>query len=163
VRVLRHAAKLLALAALAGTCTGHPASRVLPPPPCPSSEPIPASATIPQAKNELVPFSATILRLCNYQSLRTQLGSELAGTCLDTNAAEVQGYELQLNALAPFPPGTINACPFDDGSALVATFSGDKQTVVIHASLGGCRVVTNGPYAAAWGPVVDQLVSRTQA
>jgi hypothetical protein len=160
MQVLRRAASLLILLVLGGGCSPPPTTGGVPPPPCASSEPTPVTSPA-LTLNGLVPFDPVNLRLCHYGGLNAQPRLGLLGTFLDTNAAEVQGYEHQFNQLPPFPTGASH-CPNDDGSALVAIFSAANQAIRVQASLTGCRPVTNGIHVYESGPTIDQLVSKTK-
>jgi hypothetical protein len=82
-------------------------------------------------------------------------GRAIEGVVLDAaRTAEVAGW-LDVGGVV-VPPGTVQHCPVDDGSALVLTFryaTGPRAQVIVHTA--GCRTITNGVRTEAARPAVS--------
>jgi hypothetical protein len=138
MRILLAPVTALALAVLS-LHGAHPAV-----PGCPAIAPKLPSAT-PSSRGELVPAGATSLLLCRYHGLNPAVTARrLEGMRLVTAAPRIAQLAVELDALPKLPRGII-ACPFDDGSEIVATFRYPRARAdVVDVGLAGCRVVANG-------------------
>src|SRR5579862_4984692 len=96
------------------------------------------------SQHELVPPGATAVLLCRYRGLNPPATAHrLVRGKVVTNTAEVKRLAAELNGL-PKAHGRI-ACPMDDGSELVASFTyPDAAPATVSVGLTGCRMVTNG-------------------
>jgi hypothetical protein len=115
---------------------------------CPDSDRTPAVSQGAAAAKALVPRGTRSVLLCRYRGVSPN--PDQAGALATSRRIKKRGLVRRLasefNALRPIQPGGgVAACPFDDGSKLIAFFHyagapDDPVTV----NLRGCRSVTNG-------------------
>jgi len=132
-------------------------------PGCPAVAPKPLPSTAPAGGGELVPTGATSLLLCRYHGLNpAATARRLEGMRLVTSG--IAQIAAEFDSLPKLPRG-IMACPFDDGSEIVATFRYPRARAdVVDVGLAGCRVVTNGRLSrTAIGPAGARLLARLTA
>jgi len=133
---------LVILALLApAAATAAPAAQ---PPPCP-----PAVVTVKAnawnaARHRLVPPGPVAIRLCRYAGLNARPPLALERALLVTSKTQIARLAREYDALPPFPPGLF-ACPFDDGSQVLAqiAYPGGRRVMVAFPHTG-CLRVTNG-------------------
>jgi hypothetical protein len=134
-------------------------------PGCPAVAPKPLSSTAPGSGGELVPTGATTLLLCRYHGLNpAATARRLEGMRLVTSGTRIAQIAVEFDSLPRLPRGII-ACPFDDGSEIVATFRYPRARAdVVDVGLAGCRVVGNGRLSrTAVGSAGARLLARLTA
>lgn len=96
------------------------------------------------AQRQLAPSNPISLRLCRYSGFNAHPASGLVRTKLVSARDERDDLVDQFNRLPPFAPGAI-ACPFDDGSQILALLGYQHgHRVRIAFALTGCEGVSNG-------------------
>jgi hypothetical protein len=132
---------------------------------CPHTDQHPGTIHGEAAKTMLVPPGTNGVLLCRYHGFNPnpdQLGT-LAKSRPITRRATVERLARQFNALQPPPAGPgVTACPFDDGSKVLAFFLYRKsRDVPVSVGLGGCRRVSNGQLGrTALGDTGTNLLRR---
>jgi hypothetical protein len=111
--------------------------------------------------DSLVPDAPSSVELCRYGGLNDEPGLSLEGDRALAAAATAK-LAADLNALPATSPG-VTSCPYDDGSAVTATFGYDNAPPVqatVH--LEGCRGADNGT-AFRSAATADALLSQLRA
>jgi hypothetical protein len=97
----------------------------------------------PAARAKLAPAGAQAIRLCRYSGANARPRLRLTRSVLIERRGTVGGLVRQFDRL-PAPRGTF-ACPFDDGSEIVALLAyPGGHAVTISVGLRGCNTVANG-------------------
>jgi hypothetical protein len=112
------------------------------------------------ARQKLAPDDPTAILLCRYSGLDAQSRLTLTRSVTVHSASTIRELVAELDRL-PQLVGPV-ACPFDDGSQIVAHLSyRDGRAVTIGIDLTGCNLVTNGDlHRAAFDSVGIQLLKQ---
>src|SRR5947209_4038962 len=127
-------------------------------PACPRHDRQPLVSRAAGASAALAPGRPQAVLLCRYSGLQGPRArwQHLVGERLVRRADRVRHLASELNALPPV--SGVQACPADNGSAIVAIFryrSGSDNPVTV--GLTGCRLTTNGYVHREAGTVADEL------
>jgi hypothetical protein len=104
----------------------------------------------------VLPARARRVRLCSYEPAGKHQRIRLTGQTLVRRHRAIRKLTRRLNALPEPSPGAT-ACPFDDGSKVLALASyRHHRHAAVEIKLRGCQTVTNGHLTrralAAHGP-----------
>lgn len=148
---------LIILALFAGAAAGA-SGRSHRTPACPRHDRQPLVSRAPGASAVLVPGQPQAVLLCRYSGLQGPRArwQRLLRQRLVRQRARVGRLASELNALPPV--NGVQACPLDNGSAIVAIFryrSGPDDPVTVR--LTGCRLTTNGYVHREAGSIADEL------
>jgi hypothetical protein len=121
------------------------------------------SCTPTAASAGIVRGGATSVLVQQYGGFNDQPPLGLIASVQISDSSEISRLTNELNALPPFPSGTMN-CPMDDGSYFAIAFSyGDGTSVKVKVEARGCQGVyfggsTQATYWAAKSPdLIDTL------